>query len=75
MNQQTQKWLHITAFILVIIGGINWGLFGLFDLDLVDAVFAGWSPFLANIIYVLVGISAVYLLIVHKGECKICSGK
>jgi uncharacterized membrane protein YuzA (DUF378 family) len=75
MNQKTKKWLHIVAFVLVIVGGINWGLFGLFDLDLVDSIFGGWSPLLANIIYVLIGVSAVYLLFVHKSECKVCDTK
>jgi uncharacterized membrane protein YuzA (DUF378 family) len=75
MNTQTKKWVHIIAFVLVIVGGINWGLFGLIDLDLVDAVFGGWAPVLANIIYVIIGLAAIYLLFVHKNECKICDSK
>lgn len=75
MSPKTRRWLHIVAFVLVIVGGINWGLFGLFDLDLVDAIFGTWSPMLANVIYVLVGASAVYLLFVHKNECKVCDSK
>ena len=51
------------AVILVIIGGINWGLVGLFNLNLVDKIFGsvGW---LASLIYILVGIAAVYLAVI-----------
>ena len=49
------------AMILLIIGGLNWGLVGLADIDLVQMLF-GSIPMLANTIYVLVGISALYSL-------------
>ncbi|RJR31579.1 DUF378 domain-containing protein [Candidatus Parcubacteria bacterium] len=49
------------AIVLVIIGGINWGLIGLFEFNLVDAVF-GDLTWLSRIIYILVGISALYLI-------------
>src|SRR5215207_8146026 len=47
------------AFALLVIGGLNWGLIGLFDFDLVAALFGEMSP-LSRAIYTLVGISAVY---------------
>lgn len=46
--------------ILVIIGGLNWGLVGLFQFNLVSAIFGGDLYFLARIIYALVGIAAVW---------------
>ena len=46
------------ALILVIIGGINWGLFGLFGFNLVEFLFA--ESLVATIIYSLVGLSALY---------------
>ncbi len=49
--------LKITL-VLCIIGGINWGLIGLFDFNLVEAIFQEDS-FLTNLIYILVGISAI----------------
>jgi hypothetical protein len=55
----TLDWI---AMILVIVGGLNWGLVGLFNLDLVEKIF-GNITFLMKAIYVLVGISAAYLLI------------
>lgn len=48
------------AFILVIIGGINWGLVGLFDYNLVAMIFGDMST-LTRIIYDLVGLSALYM--------------
>ncbi len=49
------------AGILVIIGGLNWGLVGLADLDVVKAVL-GSVPVLVQIVYILVGLSALYMV-------------
>lgn len=49
------------AVILLVIGGLNWGLVGAFNLDLVKAIFGNMTAF-SRIIYVVVGISAVYVL-------------
>ena len=49
------------ALVLVIIGGINWGLVGLSGFNLVAAIFGEFST-LSRIVYVLVGLSAVYVL-------------
>lgn len=50
------------AFALVIIGGLNWGLVGLFNFDLVAAIF-GSIPSLQRLIYVLVGLSTLYIIL------------
>lgn len=50
------------AMILLIIGGLNWGLVGLFDMDLVAALF-GAKSMLSRAVYTLVGVSALYELI------------
>jgi len=47
------------AMVLLIIGGINWGLIGLFRFDLVATLFGNMSP-VSRVVYVLVGISALY---------------
>ena len=62
---------------LVIIGGINWGLIGLggffgSDWNLVHAIL-GFSTAIEWLVYVLVGLSAIYLAIHHKRDCKMCS--
>ena len=49
------------AIVLSVIGAINWGLVRLFPFHLVSAIFGTMSP-LSRIIYVLVGLSGVYLL-------------
>jgi len=52
--------LGLIALVLVIIGGLNWGLVGFFSFDLVAALF-GSATMVTNIIYDLVGLSALYL--------------
>jgi len=49
------------AFILVIVGGLNWALVGLFSFDLVATIFGAMSM-ITRIVYVLVGLSALYML-------------
>lgn len=53
------KVLDIVAAVLVIVGALNWGLVGFFDFNLVTALF-GTLPVLVKIIYILIGLSAVY---------------
>lgn len=55
--------LNIITLVLVIVGGLNWGLVGLFQFDLVAAIFGGQNSALARIVYSLVGVSAVWQLI------------
>lgn len=68
------KALHMVTFLLVIIGGVNWGLVGLFNLNLVTVILGGF-PGLEQLVYVLVGVSAVYLVATHMNDCKVCSAK
>jgi uncharacterized protein len=55
------KALNLITLLLVIIGGLNWGLVGLFDVNLVAALFGAGSV-LSRIVYVLVGLSALWQL-------------
>ena len=68
------KTLHIVTFLLTVVGGINWGLVGLFDYNLVQNLL-GAGSMLEKIVYVAVGASAVYLVIQHKADCKMCGKK
>ena len=52
------NWMRNTALILTIIGGINWGLVGLFSFDLVAYLFGAMS-ILSRIVYTLVALSAI----------------
>ncbi len=53
--------LDVTALVLVIVGALNWGLVGLFDFNLVTAIF-GTFTFLTRLVYILVGAAGVYAI-------------
>ena len=59
------------AMALLIIGGVNWGLVGLFNVDIVAEVFGVMSP-VSRVVYALVGISALYTIFTAK---KLASGR
>ena len=50
------------AFILVVVGGLNWSLVGLFNFDLVAAIFGAMST-ISRVVYILMGLSAIYFLV------------
>jgi uncharacterized membrane protein YuzA (DUF378 family) len=55
--------LNLITLLLIIIGGINWLLVGLFQLDLVAALFGGQEAALSRLVYILVGLSALWQLV------------
>ena len=54
------KWIHMVAMALVIIGGLNWGLVGLFGVDLVSKIFGRGS--ISRTIYILVAVAALSIV-------------
>ena len=50
------------ALILLIIGGVNWGLVGVFEFDLVAWLFGGAASFISRAIYILVAIAALWCM-------------
>ena len=71
------KSLHKVAWILIIVGALNWGLVGLGGFlggnwNLVQMLLGSW-PALEWLVYVLVGASAVYEIVVHKKICRECN--
>jgi len=54
--------INTVTLLLIIVGGLNWLLVGLFDFDLVAALF-GEMSMLSRIVYVLVGLSAIYQIL------------
>ncbi len=58
MKMSAVGWI---AFVLVIIGGLNWGLVGLFNYDLVAAIFGSMSM-ISRIVYTLVGVGALFMI-------------
>tara|TARA_B100001964_G_C14222860_1_gene596176 strand:+ start:1799 stop:2050 length:252 start_codon:yes stop_codon:yes gene_type:complete len=67
---QKNKRLECLTLSLVIFGGLNWGLVGLFEFDLVATLFGDMSE-ISRVVYTLVGLSALYMLFTSC-QCKAC---
>jgi uncharacterized protein len=68
------KALNILAIILLIVGGLNWGLVGIFNFDLVATIFGlkfGQTSALSSAVYVLVGLAALYRALAFKAAEKL----
>jgi uncharacterized membrane protein YuzA (DUF378 family) len=65
------KYVKKIPYILVLIGALNWGMYGIVGFDVVDMVIGG-IPMIARIIYVLIGLSALYGVI---NTCAFCRCK
>lgn len=65
------KVLHMITFALIVIGGLNWGLVGLFNFDLVAKIL-GDMTVASKVVYVLVGLSAVWEAATHAKTCRMC---
>ncbi|MFZ7128478.1 MAG: DUF378 domain-containing protein [Desulfobacterales bacterium] len=68
------KGIDIIAAVILVIGGLNWGLIGFFGFNLVDSLFGVMSP-MSRVVYALVGLSAVYEIVMWRAiqrrwECK-----
>lgn len=57
--------LNLITFILLVVGGLNWLLFALTGMD-VGSILGGMDSMIAKVIYILVGLSALYQLFTHK---------
>jgi uncharacterized protein len=68
---KSTKSLHVITYSLILVGALNWGLIGLFEFNLVSTLF-GSMPLLEKIVYILVGLSAVYSATTHAKECCTC---
>ncbi len=66
------KMLHMTAFILLVVGGLNWLVYGLTGWD-VGQLFGEPYNMVARVIYVLVGLAAIVEVTMHRGNCKTCN--
>jgi uncharacterized membrane protein YuzA (DUF378 family) len=60
-SEKTLSALSWTAIVLVIIGALNWGLVGLFNFNLVAAIFGSGSA-LSRVVYVVVALAGLYLI-------------
>jgi uncharacterized protein len=62
-----QSLIDWIACFLVLIGGLNWGLVGLFDFDLIASIF-GKKSFLSRTVYSIVGLAAIHTIYLATGE-------
>lgn len=74
------KALHMITFLLVVVGGLNWGLVGLgmlvngtTDWNVVTMLLGAW-PQVEAVVYLVVGLSTLWLLVKHPKECRMCMG-
>lgn len=65
------KSLHMVAWVLLVVGGLNWGLVA-FNYNVVDMIFGAGST-LSMLVYILVGLSAIYEVATHKKNCRCCN--
>ena len=63
MEGKTMRIANIISYILVIVGAVNWGLFGLFELNLVSTIFAGARTVGSVIVYTIIALSALWLIL------------
>jgi len=63
------KALHVVSFILLVVGGLNWGLYGAGVGDVVTR-FLGET--IAQVVFILVGLAALFEVVTHKSNCKAC---
>ena len=64
------KMVHMVAFTLMAVGGLNWLLVGAFDINLVTMLLgAGMAT---KVVYILVGLATVLEVATHKGRCEDC---
>ncbi len=55
--------VNLISYILVLVGALNWGMFGIFDFNLVSAIFMGPRAVGAVIVYSLIAVAALWLII------------
>lgn len=61
INLKPRNLVDWVAWTLVVVGGLNWGLVGALEFDLVDSLL-GFSALLVRVVYVLVGLAALYMV-------------
>lgn len=65
MVRKNKSNIKIISKLLVIIGALNWGLVGILNFDLVAVLF-GKNSIISKLVYILVGLSGVYLITIYK---------
>lgn len=63
------KGVHVVSWVLLVVGGLNWGLMGVGLGNVLESILGSG---LSTIVYILVGLAAVYDLFNHRSYCKNC---
>jgi len=66
--------VHKITFLLLAVGGLNWGVWALTRWD-VGSLLGGMDSTASKVLYILVGLAAVYELVMHKKHCRECTAK
>ena len=61
MNAQYMRWLELVGTLLVVVGALNWGLWGFLNLNVVEMLLGG-LPTVVRVVYILVGVAGLWLL-------------
>lgn len=66
--------IHWIALILVIVGALNWGMWGFFQIDVISAIFGGARTMVSRIIFALIGLAGLWCFSLFKmlASCDIC---
>lgn len=68
------KYIHTVAIILLVIGGLNWLVIGINGTNVVEMIL-GNGTMITRVVYILVGLSAILEIALHKKHCLMCKGK
>jgi uncharacterized membrane protein YuzA (DUF378 family) len=75
LKGEKMKCINVIALILVVIGALNWGLWGFFQFDFVAYVFGGSMAGWSRIIYGIIGLAGLWSLSFFARCCKACCGQ
>ena len=70
----TQRLFCCLSYIIVLLGAVNWGIIGIFDFNLVDALLGRWG-ILPPLLYILIGVAGLWNLVLMAGSggrCLVC---
>jgi len=73
-----KKVFNVIAFTIILIGGLNWMMVGIFNINLISAAFMGARSVGTITVYILMGVSAIWLIvssIISNGEIKMAESR
>jgi uncharacterized protein len=74
-GETMKRFFNILAYVLVIVGALNWGLWGFFQFDLVAWLFGGNTVWLSRLVYAIVGLAGLWMLGCFGTCCSALCGR